>query len=271
VFISFNNVLDYNIKAQDSELGKVKDLFFDIKDWTVKYLVVDSRKWLPGKKILLSPQCISPRHPLGEDGHIYVDLTRDMIEKGPAPEEETEVSRKMLDEINDYYSWHSFWVESARILSAPLAGVPFYYHDLHTAPSPVSTVTPEEPGGEVDEEELRILSCREMLHYTVTTQEGEECRMQDFLLDTSRWQLLYFVVSSGEFFGGNTTLVPPLMVATISRIDERTRIELTKEQIETAPPFDIDSFDEIYENLLLKHYFKDSYKITSRHKDAGSF
>src|SRR6185503_16405322 len=55
---SAKEVMGYHIHAQDDEIGHVEDLIVDEQDWAVRYLVVDTRNWLPGKKVLLAPQWI---------------------------------------------------------------------------------------------------------------------------------------------------------------------------------------------------------------------
>ncbi|MGZ8487048.1 MAG: hypothetical protein ACXWW4_00775 [Candidatus Binatia bacterium] len=43
------------IGAKDGDIGEANDFIFDDKNWTVRYLVADTERWLPGRKVLLSP------------------------------------------------------------------------------------------------------------------------------------------------------------------------------------------------------------------------
>ena len=45
----------YEIQASDGELGHVDDYIFDDETWTIRYLVVDTKNWLPGRKVLVAP------------------------------------------------------------------------------------------------------------------------------------------------------------------------------------------------------------------------
>ena len=36
--------------ASDGEIGRVKDFYFDDATWAVRYVVVDTGSWLPGRK-----------------------------------------------------------------------------------------------------------------------------------------------------------------------------------------------------------------------------
>ncbi len=48
----------YSIGAKDGDIGSVEDLLFDDKLWTVRYLVADTAKWLPGRRVVLSPMAL---------------------------------------------------------------------------------------------------------------------------------------------------------------------------------------------------------------------
>ena len=45
----------YSIGAKDGDIGSVDDVLFDDKLWTVRYFVADTAKWLPGRRVVISP------------------------------------------------------------------------------------------------------------------------------------------------------------------------------------------------------------------------
>ena len=47
---STNNVSGYNIQAIDGEIGNVEDFIIDEETWAIRYLIINTRNWLPGKK-----------------------------------------------------------------------------------------------------------------------------------------------------------------------------------------------------------------------------
>ena len=75
------------IHAEDGEVGSVDDLYFDESDWDVRYLVVNTRRWIPGRKYLVSPIAIDRANTL--EGDIRVDLTREQIAACPAADQAT--------------------------------------------------------------------------------------------------------------------------------------------------------------------------------------
>ncbi len=75
---SADEVLGYHIRASDDTVGHVDDFLFDESDWSLQFMVVDTRNWLPGKHVLISPQRIeSVSWP---DRHVFVNATRSAIE-----------------------------------------------------------------------------------------------------------------------------------------------------------------------------------------------
>ena len=45
----------FTVAATDGSLRRVDDLYFDDRNWAVRYLAVDAGDWLPGHRVLVSP------------------------------------------------------------------------------------------------------------------------------------------------------------------------------------------------------------------------
>src|SRR5687767_6133976 len=71
----------YAISGSDGEIGQVDRLFFDDEKWTVRHLVVDTGKWLPGRRVLISPAAVERIDP--DCGRIHLNLTREVIRNSP--------------------------------------------------------------------------------------------------------------------------------------------------------------------------------------------
>lgn len=78
---SSDEVCGYHIAARDGELGKVEDFVIDDADWSVAYVVVDTRRWLPGRTVLVAPAWIEAVDWAGRS--IAVDLNREAIRSAP--------------------------------------------------------------------------------------------------------------------------------------------------------------------------------------------
>ena len=82
------------IAATDGDIGSVNDLYFDDLSWTIRYLVVDTGTWLPGRQVLISP--LSVRR---VDDKILVDLTRNQVQNSPPVEADKPVNRQQEEAI----------------------------------------------------------------------------------------------------------------------------------------------------------------------------
>ena len=55
---STHDVDGHHIQAADGEVGHVEDFIIDDETWAIRYLIVDTQNWWPGKKVLISPKWI---------------------------------------------------------------------------------------------------------------------------------------------------------------------------------------------------------------------
>lgn len=55
---SANEVMSYYIHASDGEIGHVEDVLVEDDDWSIHHLIVDTKNWWPGKKVLISPMSV---------------------------------------------------------------------------------------------------------------------------------------------------------------------------------------------------------------------
>ena len=74
--------IGYYVAATDGDLGHVADLLIDDASWTIRHLVVDTRNWLPGRKVLIGPDRL--RSVDWIERTIALDLSRREIEASPA-------------------------------------------------------------------------------------------------------------------------------------------------------------------------------------------
>lgn len=78
---SSKEVIGYEIMAIDGPIGSVENFVFDDESWAIRYLAVDTRKWLQGRHVLLSPANIE--RVSWSDHEVFVDMTRQAIEASP--------------------------------------------------------------------------------------------------------------------------------------------------------------------------------------------
>ena len=78
---SIDAIIGYHIAATDGEIGHVEDFLVDDADWRLRYMTVDTKNWLPGQRVLLSPRQIKEID--WSDKMIRVDVDREKIKSAP--------------------------------------------------------------------------------------------------------------------------------------------------------------------------------------------
>ena len=78
---SSREVAGYAIQALDEDIGHVDDFLVDDETWALRYVVVATRNWLPGKHVLVAPSWI--RTISWEERAMHIDLTKEQIKSSP--------------------------------------------------------------------------------------------------------------------------------------------------------------------------------------------
>jgi hypothetical protein len=87
--------------ASDGEIGHVKDFYFDDLNWVVRYVVVDTGDWLPGRQVLISPHAFGGLRQA--DKVLRLNLSRKQIEDSPSIASHQPVSRQYEEVYYRYY------------------------------------------------------------------------------------------------------------------------------------------------------------------------
>jgi hypothetical protein len=104
---SVAEVTGYHIAAVDGEIGHVEDFIVEDRTWWIRYVVVDTRNWLPGKKVLAAPQWM--RRISWSDRTASVDLTREQLKNCPEYDPSAPVNREYEARLYDYYGRPRYW------------------------------------------------------------------------------------------------------------------------------------------------------------------
>src|SRR5665648_975407 len=91
------------------EIGKVKEFYFDDYYWAIRYLIIDTKNWWPGKKVLVSPQWIERIN--WNESKVFINLLRETIKQSPEYTEDTLLTREYEIELYQYYNRQGYWVE----------------------------------------------------------------------------------------------------------------------------------------------------------------
>jgi hypothetical protein len=103
---SANRVTGYHIEAIDGDIGHVADFIIDGETWEIRYMVVDTQNWWPGKKVLVAPPWID--RVSWDDSKVCVALSRETIKSGPEYRPEA-LNRTYEETLYDYYKRPKYW------------------------------------------------------------------------------------------------------------------------------------------------------------------
>jgi uncharacterized protein YrrD len=76
-------VIGYAIEAADGPIGHVEDFLVDESSWALSGMIVDTRNWLPGGKVVLPPSAVADID--WQNKKVKVRLTREEIKSSRAP------------------------------------------------------------------------------------------------------------------------------------------------------------------------------------------
>ncbi len=108
---STHEVSGYHIHASDGEIGHVDDFIIDDETWAIRYLIIDTRNWWPGKKVLISPQWID--RVSWSESKVFVNLSRDTIKQSPEYTEVFLLTRDYETRLHGHYHLQSYWVDES--------------------------------------------------------------------------------------------------------------------------------------------------------------
>lgn len=104
---SINAVTGYQIDCMEGVLGHIADMIVDTESWSLRYLVIDTGNWLPGKKVIIAFDWIT--YFTWEDHKAHVDLTQEQVKQAPVYDPSLPVNRAYEIQLYDYYGRPSYW------------------------------------------------------------------------------------------------------------------------------------------------------------------
>ncbi len=105
---STRDVMGHHIQASDGEIGHAEDFIIDDENWAIRYLIVDTRNWWPGKRVLVSPQWIE--RVSWEASKVFVNLSRAAIQGSPEYKEGL-LTRDYEAQLHSHYQREGYWVD----------------------------------------------------------------------------------------------------------------------------------------------------------------
>ena len=97
----------FRIKALDGEIGHLDDLLIDDIKWNVRYCVVNTGSWLPGKKVLVSPSWGGMIDDSASE--IQIDVKQEKIRTAPQFEPSIHLTSEYEVSLFTHYDKKPYW------------------------------------------------------------------------------------------------------------------------------------------------------------------
>ncbi len=203
------------VRGRDGVVGPLCEIWFDDAAWVVRYLVVNVRRWLPDRLVLVPPDRV--REFRAEQGDVDVALTRNQIRSCPDSETDLPVVLQRLAQARPPTNW-AVLLGGEALLGVPEAWVP----------PPIVSVN---RGGRAFDAHLR--TSRVVLGMVLETGGQAVGRIVDMLVDRTNWAIRSMVVG---LIGEGRVLLPPEHVRDIVLETSSVTTGLSVEGVLALPP-----------------------------------
>jgi uncharacterized protein YrrD len=230
------------VNGMDGYVGEIKDVYFDDRFWTIRYLVIDTHPWLPvSEKVLISPIALLNFN--ADDRLLNISLTKEMIENCPKVEEHETVSREFEKFYFDYFGYAYYWMDTD-------TWGEYAYPTALSTPDMLSF----DSASEKDIEQTNHLqSSNEVSHYSVHAVGDDKGYVKDFIWDTESWSLCYLVIDTRDWLpGGKKVLISTEQLESIDWEYKTITCNTSMSQIRACPEYCLDKLNDLEYLALIK-------------------
>ena len=219
------------LHAVDGAIGTVVALYFDKVKWTVRYLLVDTKDWLMGRRVLISPVAVGEVR--AEEQTIFIELTRAQIESSPVLDTDQPVSRRYEEAYYRHYDWPAYWDECRQ-----------------------SGVAPAQSGLQ----EKRLQGTGRLEGCVIVSADGAIGTVRNIFVDIRYWVIRYLEIETHGGRPDRHVLVSTGWVEQVNWVDRILGINVGGAAIQSAPGFDASrDISRDYEARLFRHYSRRGY------------
>jgi hypothetical protein len=237
-----------SVSCPDGDLGKVDQIYFDVRRWRVRYLVIDTSAWGYGQKIWVPPCCI---HQVDFNSKVVrLNLVQQKMLASPAIDMQEPISRLQEGKLVNYYGCKPYWEEThAQCASRYPSGV-------------IDPTACGEPQGRerrtlhtnAFNSNVQLLSTRQASGYTIEAVDGPVGHIRDFVFEDDTWLIRYLTIDTHEWWQSeNEVLLPTESIDSIASAGFTISTILGRDAIQNSPVYlDYVPLRRMYETQLHK-------------------
>jgi hypothetical protein len=96
----------YYVHALDGDIGHVENVLAEDANWEIRYLVIATRNWWPGKVVQLAPYAVKDIDWFGE--RINMNVSRDQVRSAPAWDPLTLADEAREEQFHRHFGWPGY-------------------------------------------------------------------------------------------------------------------------------------------------------------------
>lgn len=101
----------------------------------------------------------------------------------------------------------------------------------------------------------KLWNLHNLERFSLAARDGEIGSIESIYFDDQEWLIRYFVVKTGGWLTGRKVLVVPGMISDVDEKEETINVDLTRKEIENAPPVETEQpVSRYYEEEFFHHY-----------------
>jgi hypothetical protein len=232
--ISTGELLQLKLRAQDGEIGSVRDLIFHDGDWSIRELIAETGGLLFGRRVSIDPDAVL--EPDVVAGVLPVELTKEQVKNSPAG-----TTRSPGDEpgSEDILAWNRSNAMAAVPENLLLGGATVPSQPLDAEPVPPS---------------LHLRSLSDVIGYEVWAGDEPSGTLAGFLIDPIAWDLpLALVQLNGD--EAPIVMLPTRLITDIGWPESIVRAYIDRSVLRNAPVYDPRVLDErVYLPTVADYY-----------------
>lgn len=229
----------YKLQCTDGDIGTVKEFVFDDRDWTIRYLAIETGTWLMDRQVLISLQSLTG---VDEKTKVFTaNLTKKQVEDSPPLFKEIAVTRPYEDLFHTYYRLPAYWNTTNTWLPVP---------DIMNDTAAYKEATQGDASLAPDLHSTDNITGRR-IHAT----DGEIGHIADFIIDDEKWIIRYLIVNLHNWLPGKKVLISSEWVDSVGSDESGVNVKVLREKVKQSPEYtDTCVLNRDYEEQLHRHY-----------------
>jgi hypothetical protein len=104
---SMNDTRKFRVQTGEGEDGHVDDFLCDDIEWVIRYIVVDTRNFIPGRKVLIATGWVERID--WESGHFHLSVPLQKLRNAPAYDSSTNIDRDYEQMLHAHFDKRPYW------------------------------------------------------------------------------------------------------------------------------------------------------------------